>query len=267
MATIDIALPDDLMQALTPPPCSDLQLPTISGSIPSLALPMGGGAEIQGIADFTKSIPTDCSMNFSLVVQLAPIMASMKCLFDVLGFISTVIGLLQGLSLTNPIALAGDLLSAIPKIIKAGEKLIPCIDMAIPGLPLFCFVAGILELIASLLLCTVTALESIVGVLSGLAIDLSAAQATGNDDLVASLTCAQQNASAAATGTMQALQPITVLLSLAQPFIGLAGQPVNVTLPGAIDPTDAAAMTGMLEQLRKVAQDIKVVADALQCPS
>ena len=27
MATIDIALPDDLMQALTPPACLDLQLP------------------------------------------------------------------------------------------------------------------------------------------------------------------------------------------------------------------------------------------------
>jgi hypothetical protein len=126
----------------------------------------------------------------------------------------------------------------------------------------------VLELIASMLLCTVTALESILSVLSGLETELSAAQAAGNDALVSSLTCAQQNASAAATGTMQALQPITVLLSLAQPFIGLAGQPVNIAIPsGAIDPTDTAAMMSMLESLATVAKDIKVVADALQCPS
>jgi hypothetical protein len=268
MPTIDIALPDELMQALTPPSCDDLQLPSISGNIPSLPLPMGGGAEIQGVADFTGGVPTDCKMQFSLVVQLAPIMASMKCLFDVLGVLSTILGVVKGIDVSNPLAIPGKLATAIPKIAQALEKLVPCIGMALPGVPLFCFVAGVLELIASMLLCTVTAMESIIGVLGGLEVELSAAQAAGNDTLVASLTCAQQNASAAATGTMQALQPITVLLSLAQPFIELAGKPVSITIPsGAIDPSDTAAMKSMLETLGTVAKDIKTVADALQCPS
>jgi len=268
MSTIDIALPDELMQALTPPSCNDLQLPTISGNIPTLALPMGGGAEIQGVADFTGGVPTDCKMQFSLVMQLAPIMASMKCLFDVLGMLSTILGVIKSIDLSNPLKIPGALVTAIPNIIKAIEKVTPCIEMALPGVPLFCFVAGVLELIASMLLCTVTALESIIGVLSGLEKDLSAAQAAGNDDLVYSLTCAQQNASAAATGTMQALQPITVLLSLAQPFIGLVGPPVNIAIPsGPIDPTDTAAMMSILKTLATVAKDIKAIADAIQCPS
>ena len=71
MATIDIALPDELTQALTPPPlCLNLPKP----AMPTLTLPIGGS--LLGVADITRGIPTDCSMRFSLILQLAPIMAS-----------------------------------------------------------------------------------------------------------------------------------------------------------------------------------------------
>ena len=40
MATIDIALPDELTQALSPPVCLDLSLPTVGAA--SLTLPTGG---------------------------------------------------------------------------------------------------------------------------------------------------------------------------------------------------------------------------------
>ena len=91
MATIDIALPDELTQALSPPVCLDLSLPKVGSA--SLTLPMGG--TLQGMADFTRGIPTDCSMNLNLMLQLAPMMASMDCLLKVLKFIGAIVGILK----------------------------------------------------------------------------------------------------------------------------------------------------------------------------
>src|SRR5262249_22637936 len=85
MGTIDIELPEDLRQALTPPKCLDLQLPKPGRT--ELKLPSGG--TIRPIPDIAGGIPTDCSMNFNLALQMAPIMASMECLLKVLKFIGT----------------------------------------------------------------------------------------------------------------------------------------------------------------------------------
>src|SRR5215472_9589993 len=122
MATIDIALPDELTQSLTPPMCINLALP--QASMPTVTLPIGGS--LQGVADFTRGVPTECSMNFSLMLQLAPMMASMECLLKILKFISTVIGLIK--DMTSPINLISDLITAIPKIVKAAEDLATSID-------------------------------------------------------------------------------------------------------------------------------------------
>jgi hypothetical protein len=266
MATIDIALPDDLMAALAPPVCADLQLPSFSAEVPSVTLPIGGS--LQGVADFTRGIPTDCSMNFSLMVQLAPIMASMKCLLNILKFITTILSVLKDIDVTNPIKGAAGLLTAIPKIINAAEDVAECVAIVIPIVGQACFVKSLLALIASMLLCTVKALESILNVLGGLQIQLSAAHAAGNTDLIAALQCAQQNANMSAAATMQSMQPIIVLLELAQPFLDLVPSVnLDVSLPAAIDPSDLAAMQGLLTTLGTVAQDIKTVADAIPCPS
>jgi hypothetical protein len=263
MAGIDITLPDDLMAAVTPPICADLQLPAFSATVPSVMLPTGGS--LQGVADFTRGIPTDCSMSFSLMVQIAPIMASMECLLKILKFITTVVGVLKDIDVTNPIKGAAGLLSAIPKILAAAEDLASCLAIVIPIVGQACFVKSLLELIASMILCMTEALESILNVLSGLSLQLSAAQAAGNDDLVAALQCAQGNAQTSANATMQSMQPITVLLSLAQPFLQLAGQSVSVSLPTTLDPSDLGAMETMLTTLGTVAQDILTIANAIKC--
>ncbi len=256
MATIDIALPDELTQALTPPVCSSLALPEIS--MPTVTLPIGGS--LQGVADFTRGIPTECSMNFSLMLQLAPMMASMECLLKVLKFIGTVVGIIQGI--TSPTSIV----SAIPKIVAAAGDLALCLDMALPPFaPTLCFLKDLLALIASMLLCAVNALESVLSVLSGLEIQISAAQAAGNTDLLAALQCAQQNATTAAEGTMQSLQPIIVLLTLAGTFMQLAGKSLSVTIPSAVPASDLQAMQTLLQDLGTVATVIQEVADALPC--
>lgn len=256
MASIDIALPDELLHALTPPPCSVLSLPEVGSA--KVTLPTGG--TLQGVADFTRGIPTDCSMNISLMLQLAPMMASMECLLKVLKFISTAVSIVQ--DITSPL----NLISAIPKIVEAAADLLPCFDMALPPyLPTLCFLKDLLAMIAAMILCAVQSLESVLMILSGLQVQISAATAAGNADLLASLQCAQDNATKAAEGTMQGMQPIMVLLTLAGTFMSLAGQSLNVTIPSGVPASDLQAMQSMLDELAQVATVIKEIADALPC--
>jgi len=255
MATIDIALPDELMQALTPPALSNLVLP--QPGMPTVTLPIGGS--LQGVADFTRGVPTESSMNFSLMLQLAPIMASMECLLKVLKFISTVMDLLEHPPLGGP-------LQAVPKILDAAGDLRTCLEMAIPPFqPTICFLKDLLALIASMLRFAVNALENVLKVLSSLEFQISEAQAAGNTDLLAALQCAQQNATISAEGTMQSLQPIMVLLTLAGTFMKLAGKSFDVTIPSAVPTSDLQAMQTLLQDLGAVATVIAEVSEALPC--
>jgi hypothetical protein len=264
MASIDIALPDELMAALTPPVCLDLQLPSVSATLPSVTLPIGG--PIQAVADFTKGIPTDCAMNFSLLLQLGPIMANMQCLLKILNFVTTVIGIIKDINL-NPVQLVAGIATAIPKIVNAAEGLTDCLNLALPLIAEACFIKSVLELIAKMLLCAVQALESILNVFAGLEAELSAALAAGNEDLVAALQCAQTNANTSAAATIQSLQPIMVLLALAQPILELFNIELEIELPSAIDTSDLAAAQNVLTTIGEVAQTIKTIADAIPCPT
>lgn len=252
MATIDIPLPDELTQALSQPVCLDLSLPKVGSA--SLTLPMGG--TLQGMADFTRGIPTDCSMNLNLMLQLAPMMASMECLLKVLKFVGAIVGILKNF---NPLTAVGDVLSA-------AEDLAKCLEIVVPLGPICAFVKDLLKLISTMILCVVTELESILKILSGLQLQISIAKANGNTDLLQALQCAQQNARTSADSAMQSMQPIIVLLSLAGTFIELAGAPVNIpAIPGAVPADDLAAMQTLLTDLGDVATVIKEVAEALPC--
>lgn len=246
MTVIDIPLPDELTQALTPPICLNLELP--KPDMPTLTLPIGG--TLQGVADITRGIPTDCSMSFSLMLQLGPIMASMQCLLKILQFFGDLVNV-------SPTSLPTAFLDGL----KALEE---CTNMVLPT-GLFCFIRDLLLLIARMLNCMVQALESVLNLLSGLQLQIADAQASGNAELLAQLNCAQQNAMNAAGGTMQALQPIMVLLTLAEPFMKITGTSLNVTLPSAVPANDLQAMQNLLQTLGTVAQTIEQVAEAIPC--
>jgi hypothetical protein len=254
MSTIDIALPDELMQALTPPSCLDLSLPKVADSdAASVTLPTG--TAIKGMADLTRGIPTDCSMKLNLMLQLAPMMASMDCVLKILKFITVIIKILKNF---NP-------LTAVSDVLTATEDLAKCLGIVIPGIPICTFLKELLSLIATVLLCAVTELDSILKLLGGIQLQLSVAQAAGNDDLVQALQCARQNAQKSAEGSMQSLQPVMVLLSLAGAFMDIAGVKVDVSLPSAVPADDLAAMQTMLDDIGAAAKVIKEVADALPC--
>jgi hypothetical protein len=255
MATIDIALPEELTQALSPPACLDLSLPDLGSA--QLTLPTG--LTLKGMPDISRGIPTDCSMNVNLMLQLAPMMASMDCLLRVLKFIGVVVNTIKNATLPT------DLISAIPKIVGAADDMLQCLDIAIPGIPICTFLKDLLIVISTMILCLVNELESILKILSGLQLQIAIAEANGNADLLAALNCAQQNAQTAAQGTMQGMQPITVLLSLAGTFIDIAGVSINVSIPSAVPADDLQAMQTLLNDLGEVATVMKEVGEALPC--
>lgn len=250
MATVDITLSDDLKALITPPPCLDLRLP--KPKIPQLKLPSGGS--IKAITDITKGIPTECSANFNIALQLAPIMASIECLVKVLKFIGVVVELLK--DMTNPIKVV----SGIPKIIEAAGDLKDCILVPTPA-AMIPFIVDLLKLIAKMLRCACDALLSCIQILDGLSLEMITAQQDGNDALADQLQCAQDNAQTAMDGTMASLEPVLVLLDLAKPFLQIAGVPLEV--PAMASGGSLDEMKATLETMQTFAQTLEDLAESL----
>ncbi len=93
MPNIDIKVDADLSQLFQLPACADLSLPNAGGL--SVQLPTGGA--LQAFADISKGIPTDCSLTFSLMLQIAPFLASIQCLLKVLKLLKPLIDIIKGL--------------------------------------------------------------------------------------------------------------------------------------------------------------------------
>ena len=77
MPNIDIPVSHDLEQLFQLPACSEIRLPKPSKL--KIALPMGG--TLSAITDVSKGIPNDCSMSFSLLVQVALFWAASSAWF------------------------------------------------------------------------------------------------------------------------------------------------------------------------------------------
>lgn len=256
MPDIDIALPASVTAALEPPKCVDFSLP--KPNIPELRIPIGSG--FKGIPNPALGIPTDCSMNASLALQIAPMMASMECLLKVLGFLSTLIDVFKQLSTGNAFAIPGGL----AEIADAGLELADCLDMVLsPAIPFGQFVKDLLLMIARMIRCMTQALGSIVEVLAGLELEISSAQQEGNDALLAQLECARDNARCSADGVMQSFDPIATILALAGPFFDLMPGAPTIELPQLASDTDLETLKTTLDTLEQTALTIEGLAEAI----
>jgi|ERR1043165_635529 hypothetical protein len=254
MPNIDIDISADLRQLFDLPPCEDLKLP--SPSPLKVTLPTGGS--INALADISKGIPNDCSMIFNLMLQLAPFMAATECLFKLLGLIAPLIDVVKALGPPpDPFKLG----SAIPKFLKAAADLAPCL-LVVTGAPLIPFLRDLLCLIIKALNCFVHQMESILGVLSGLSLDLNNAIASGNTELQRTLECAQENAAIAADHLTKSIEPIGAILKLASPLMGLAGI-APIELPAIGSDTDVAALENVVKTMKNVIGTMQIAADAL----
>lgn len=250
---IDVPLPDNVKEYLAQPHCIDLALPKPSKV--EVCLPLGG--RIQGLVDATKEIPDDCALTFSLLLQLGPIMASIECLIKVLKLIKPLIDIVKSLGPPpDPIKLP----QAISAFLPAAEDVLGCVLQVQLGVPMF--VRDLLLLIAKLLRCISETLKSIAGLMGGIQLSIATAQKNGNGELLAQLQCAQENAQNQAAAAMSSMDVVATILSLAEPFLGIAG--VNpIVLPTAGSAEDAQALETTAETLLQVSQTLITIAEAL----
>ncbi|MGC2407111.1 MAG: hypothetical protein WA431_11950 [Candidatus Cybelea sp.] len=254
MPQIDIAVAPDLAALFDLPPCSDLSIP---GPSPlTVTLPTGGS--IKAFADISKGIPTDCSMTFSLMLQIAPFLAVSECLIKILKLLKPLIDVVKSLGPPpDPIKLP----AAIEDFVKAAVDLVPCLLVPTP-LNILPFIRDLLCLILRVLKCFLSEMKSIISVLEGLQIRLKLAQNAGNLELASVIQCAQGNANAQAQHVMGSLEPVGVLLDLAGTMFDIVGVPA-IKLPAVGSQTDLASLNTLVQAVQEAVSVITIVADTL----
>jgi hypothetical protein len=251
MPNIDIAISPDLNKLFKFPPCSQVQLKTPSPL--KITLPTGG--TLQAFSDLSQGIPSDCSLTFSLMLQVAPFLASIECLLKVLGLIGPLVEFVK--AVPDPIKLA----STVPKFLKAAEAVMPCVAV-VTGLGIIPFLKDLICLIIKALNCFLGQMKTLLGIMGGLSLQLTAAQAAGDTDLINAIQCEQDNAQALASNMTASIEPIGVILKLAGTLFGIAGmQPI--TLPAVGSATDLASLNTLVETLQGVVGTLQIAADAL----
>ena len=254
MPNFDIPIPIDLNKELDLPPCNEIRLKPLKPL--KIQLPTGGS--IKAINDLSKAIPTDCSLTFSLMVQLAPLLASMECLLKILKLLKPLIDVIQGLPMPP--------VRAVQEFIKAAGDLAPCLLIPTPAnmLP---FIRDILCLILKVLNCLLGQMKTLLAVMQGLQLNLDAARSAGNFELEEALQCAKGNAAASGESLTTAIEPIGVILDLIGPMMGLVGQePIKIDPIGSA--SDAEGLSNAIQSVQGVVGTLEVVVEALGgCPS
>lgn len=251
MPNIDIPIPVDLKKAFQFPPCAQVTLPMPKPL--KINLPMGG--TLSAFSDLSKGIPSDCSLTFSLMLQIAPFLASIECLLKVLGLIGPLVEFLK--AIPDPIKMG----STLPKVLEAVEKVMPCVAV-VTGLGIIPFIKDLLCLIIKALNCFLGQMKTLLGIMGGLSLQLSLATAAGDTDKIAAIQCEQNNAQALASNMTASIEPIGVILELAGTIFGIAGMK-PITLPAVGSATDLDSLNTLVQTIQGVVGTLQIAADAL----
>jgi hypothetical protein len=244
---VPVELPPGLAARLAQPICADISLPKPASV--KLNLPFGG--QIAAVVDARDAVPDSCALNFSLLMQLGPILAPMKCFLAVLNLVAPLIDIVKGLPFPPAKAIA-DFAEAVPPVLE-------CIAQ-ITGLGLPLFLKDVICLIISLLNCLIGQLRSILELTNGLSIQIAAAE--GNPQLLATLECAQGNAENAADAAMQSFEPVVAILELIAPILdSVTGQ--SIEIPALAPAEGTEAMEGLIATLEEFSAALGLIADAL----
>lgn len=251
MPEIDIDVSADLQAMFTLPDCGDISLPPPT----KLKVQLPGGATLSALSDLSKGIPTDCALTFSLLMQIGPFLAATECMVKVLKLIQTVVDVLKSAKLPT------DLLGAIPKIVQAAEPVIECALSFTPA-GLIPFIRDLLCLIIKVLKCFLSQLKSVTTILGGLAVQIQIAQDAGNDELLSSLNCAQQNAQTQAQYMTQSLEALSIILDLAGDLMQIVGI-APIKIPSLGSQADLTALNQFEKAIQEVIGTLQIAADAL----
>jgi hypothetical protein len=249
MPNISVPIEADLKKVFDIPPCESLKIP---GPKPlKVTLPTGG--KLSGLSDVSKGIPTDCALTFSLMLQIAPLLASMDCLLKILKLLKPLIDVVNGLPVPP--------VKAVQEFAKAAADLVPCLLVPTPA-SMIPFVKDLLCLIIRALKCFLSGLKTVIGVMSGATLDLSNALAAGREDEAMVAKCALENANSEAQHLMASVEPIGVILELAGPVFGIAGvEPIK--LPSLGSNADLESLNSALQAIQGVVGTLEIAAEAL----
>lgn len=239
----------DLQESFGLPPCADMGLPKPSPM--KLSLPAGG--TLTALSDISKGIPNDCSMSFNLMLQLAPLLGSMECLLKILKLLKPLIDIIKGLPFPDP--------SIIAKFIEAAADLAPCLAIPTP-VAMLPFVKDVLNLILKMLRCFLSQMKSVLGVMKGLGPQIQLAQESGNDALLKTLQCSQENAQTNADHAMQSLEPIRAILDMLAPIFDIAQIPA-VSIPTLDAGADVDALQQAVDSIQTATDVIQGIVDKL----
>jgi hypothetical protein len=247
MPKFDIPIPAELQQLMELPPCEELKLP----SPKPVQVQLPTGATLKAFADISKGVPNDCSMTFSLLLQVAPLLASMECLIKILKFIKPLMDFVK-----NPADV-----TVVKKVLDAGAALAPCFLIPTPA-NMIPFVRDLLCLILRLLNCFVGQLTTVLDTMSGLSVQLKIAESAGNSELQRSLQCAMDNSALAAQAQMQSIEPVGAILDLMSPLMEIAGvQPIKLPQMGGAGDLDS--LRKALDSVKSLTQTMQQVVDAI----
>ena len=250
---IDIPLPDSVKENLAKPIC----IPFPKPEPVEINLPTGG--KLKGIADITDKIPSDCSLSFSLLLQLGPFLANLECFIKILALVKPLKDFVEAVPSLSPQKIA----NAVPDFVKAADDVIKCFLSFTTIIGLACFLADILDLIVKILNCIIGQLKTVLSLIAGLTLQIHSAEDSGNTDLVDALNCAQDNANATAQCALSAFDPILVILSLIEPLLGFAGvSPIEI--PPLADAESIEDLENTVTTLEEVVSTIELVSSALR---
>ena len=247
MVTYDIPVSEPLRRALDPLSCADLQL-----RLPAplkVDLPFCGS--INALVDTSKGIPNDCSMSFSLMMQMAPLLAALECPMKILKLLKPLIDIIKAV----PTMDLGKIGTAMPEFLTAATDVSACF-VAFAKVPIM--VMDLLRLIRSVLRCLLGQLRTVRNAMQGLALRFGEAQ--GRPELRAQLECAQRNVQTQASALTSSIDPIAGVLALVTTVAGIAGMELDISLDtGGAPPEDTEALDAVITVLESAVSAIDAI--------
>ena len=238
MVTYDIPVSEALQQALEPISCADLAL-----TMPKpLKVELPFGSTINALVDTSKGIPNDCSMNYNLMLQMAPLLAALECPMKIIKLLKPLIDIIQAI---GPPPDAQKIAKAMPDFAEAAKEIAPCFValLAIPKM-----VEDLLKLIQSVLKCLLGQLRTVRNAMNGLALRMG--EAEGRPELRAQLECAQKNVATQAQALSSSIEPIAGVLALVTTIAAIGGMQLDLSLEtGGAPPEDTAALDAIITVL------------------
>ena len=227
-------------------PCTELKA---LGDIPNIQLL--GGVELKAFVDLAGGPPTDCKLSMNLLIQLAPLLASMTCLFKILD----VMAKLQDFAnaATDPLK---NLPGAVPALVNSIGELTKCMPpFQIPQL--FIMLKTMLQLVLRFLSCFLSQLDNILEFRAS--IDFDAAD--GNPVLRESLTCAKNSADAAQANLFKSLEPLMPVMNIVGMVAGIAK--ISLTIPDFAAMSAGGDVTASVHAIKAAVLSLQQVVDGI----